>query len=247
MLSTGEYRILAAGDCAIVVEFGEGIDRAISAKVNALDRALARHRHAAIREMVPTFRSLMIHFEPLELSHANLVDLIATVAAEAEVESGVGQSWLLPVCYDLQMGPDLPFVADRAGCAPADVVAAHTACQFHVYMLGFLPGQAYMGDNPPDLILPRRETPRLAIPAGSVAIAMGMTSIFPQVTPCGWHLIGQCPVPMWDVSKSDAPLLRADDSVRFVPVASVEFRRIQGALAERPERLTPRDIADVLP
>jgi KipI family sensor histidine kinase inhibitor len=247
MLSAREYRILTAGDCAVVVEFGEGIDRAISAKVHALDRALARCGHAAIRELVPTFRSLMIHFEPLDLSHANLVDLIATAAAEAEVESGVGRAWLLPVCYDVDMGPDLPFVAERVGYAPADVIAAHAACRFHVYMLGFLPGQAYMGDNPLDLILPRRETPRLSIPAGSVAIAMGMTSIFPQVTPCGWHLIGRCPVPMWDVSRSDAPLLRADDSVRFVPVTSVEYRRIQGGLAERDDDLTPELLADLLP
>lgn len=247
MLDVSEYRILTAGDCAVVVEFGEGIDRAISGRVHALDRALRRHVHTAIRETVPTFRSLMIHFEPLQLSHAALVDLIATAARDAETETLVGRTWQLPVCYDFDMGPDLAMVAERMDCAPADVIAAHAASRFHVYMLGFLPGQAYLGDNPPGMILPRRETPRLSIPAGSVAIAMGMTSIFPQVTPCGWHLIGRCPVPMWDFAQSDEPLLRPDDAVQFVPVTLADFRRIQIAVAAGRDELTPADIVDLLP
>ncbi len=247
MLSSREYRIRSAGDLAVVVEFGEGIDRSLSAKVHALDRALAAVAQPGIRETVPTFRSLMIHYEPLEIDYATLLAHIDAAAATAHVEIAGGRHWRLPICYDGEMAPDLPEVAARVGLTESEVVALHASTQFHVYMLGFLPGQGYLGDNPPALVLPRRQTPRLSIPAGSLAIAMGMSSIFPQVTPCGWHLIGRCPVPMWDFAQSDEPLLRADDGVSFHPVSEADFHRLHRHFAESIDTLTPEAIEAVLP
>ncbi len=127
-----------------------------------------------------------------------------------------GRHWRLPVCYDASLAPDLGDVAARTGLTPAQVIERHSAPTYHVYMLGFLPGQAYMGDVAAELALPRRPSPRMKIPAGSVAIAMTMTCIFPSETPCGWHLIGRWPVPLWDLrASSSTPLLRpATRSVR---------------------------------
>lgn len=247
MFSPSDYRILSAGDLALVVEFGEGIDRALSARVHALDRALTARDVPGIRETVPTFRSLMIHYEPLEIDYATLLAHVDAAATEARVEAAGGRHWRLPICYEGEMAPDLPEVAERVGLTGQEVVALHASTQFHVYMLGFLPGQGYLGDNPSPLILPRRATPRLSIPAGSLAIAMGMSSIFPQVTPCGWHLIGRCPVPMWDFTRSDEPLLAADDGVRFHSVNETDFHRLQRYFADMPEVLTPDAIEAVLP
>lgn len=247
MLSPTDYRILTAGDLAVVVEFGEGIDRAVSARVHALDRALTARAVTGIRETVPTFRSLMIHYEPLELGYDVLVAHVAAAASEARIEAGRGRHWRLPICYSGEMAPDLHEVAERVGLTPEEVVQRHAGTTFHVYMLGFLPGQAYLGDNPAPLILPRRETPRRAIPAGSLAIAMAMSSIFPQVTPCGWHLIGRCPVPMWDFVRSDAPLLAANDSVSFHPVVEADFHRLHHHFTEAADDITPCTIEALLP
>ncbi len=247
MLSPRDYRILTAGDLAVVVEFGAEVDRTLSAKVHALDRALVERSVRGIREIVPTFRSLMIHYDPLEIDYITLLAEIDAAAPEARIETAGGRQWRLPICYEGDMAPDLPEVAERVGLTVGEVVALHTATRFHVYMLGFLPGQGYLGDNPPPLILPRRATPRLSIPAGSLAIAMGMSSIFPQVTPCGWHLIGRCPVPMWDFARADEPLLAADDNVHFHPVTAADFHRLQRHFAQPSETLTPQTIGAVLP
>lgn len=247
MLSPSDYRILTAGDLAVVVEFGEDIARSLSARVHALDRALAARAVPGIRETVPTFRSLMIYYEPLELSYDGLLSHIAAAASEARIAAAGGRHWRLPICYEGEMAADLPEVAERVGLPVSEVVARHSATLFHIYMLGFLPGQAYLGDNPVPLALPRRATPRLSIPAGSLAIAMGMSSIFPLVTPCGWHLIGRCPVPMWDFTRGDEPLLSADDGVRFHPVSEADFHRLQRHFVESTDVLTPEAIEALLP
>jgi inhibitor of KinA len=241
-----DYRLLPAGDTALSVEFGDGVDRGISALVLALAQRIADAKIAGVVECVPTFRSLMIYYDPALLAHAALAARIAGLTQNLRAGDTTARSWRLPVCYDQGVAPDLADVAARTGLTPAQVIERHSAARYHVYMLGFLPGQAYMGDLPAGLTLPRRQAPRQAIAAGSLAIAMRMTCIFPAETPCGWHLIGRCPVPMWDFKGgAAAPLLAPGDTVAFMPVSLREYEGLCARAAAGSLAVTPsNDIKD---
>ena len=227
-----DYRVLNAGDTAIVVEFGESIDRRLSTWVLALARRLDEARLDGIVETVPTFRSLLVHYDPLILSTASLAARIAELMQGLQVTEQGGRLWRLPACYDPCVGLDLDDVAARTGLSPAQVIERHSAVTYHVYMLGFLPGQAYMGDVPSELTLARRESPRLKIPAGSLAIASAMTCIFPMETPCGWHLIGRSPVALWERGPRPRALLAPGDQVIFAPVSLREYERLLAKAAD---------------
>ncbi|HXF88785.1 MAG TPA: 5-oxoprolinase subunit PxpB [Xanthobacteraceae bacterium] len=237
-----DYRLLHAGDTALVVEFGQGIDRRLNAKVLALARRIEQNvaagRLVGIVETVPTFRSLMVYYDPLVLNHAALAVRIDELVRDLQPAMQAGRVWRLPVCYDPCVAPDLEDVARRTGLTPTTVVERHSAETYHVYMLGFLPGQAYMGDLPAELDLPRRATPRLTIPAGSLAIAMNMTCIFPLQSPCGWHLIGRSPVPLWDGEAGKA-LLAPGDQVMFAPVSLREFDQLCAKVMARALKIEP--------
>jgi inhibitor of KinA len=227
-----DVRLLAAGDTALSVEFGDGVDRGISALVLALARRIAEAKIGGIVECVPTFRSLMIYYDPLLLPYAALTARIVKLTQDLRPGETAGRSWRLPVCYDESVAPDLADVAARTGLTPAQVIERHSTVGYHVYMLGFLPGQPYLGDVAAELALPRRQSPRMKIAAGSVAIAMRMTCIFPAQTPCGWHLIGRCPVPLWDFARgAAAPLLQPGDTVGFTPVSLREYEDLRARAA----------------
>jgi inhibitor of KinA len=150
----------------------------------------------------------------------------------------LGHVWHLPVCYDPSLAVDLDDVARRTSLSAQQVVERHSAPTYHVYMLGFLPGQAYMGEVAAELALDRLETPRTRIPAGSLAIAATMSCVFPLETPCGWHIIGRCPVPLWDHSRATA-LLAPGDKVRFVPVSIREYETLVTGVSQGALRLEP--------
>jgi inhibitor of KinA len=239
MPAMSDYKVLPAGDTALVVEFGDHIDRRISAQVLALARRLDDIQLAGVLEIVPTFRSLMVHYEPLALPAAILAARIGELMQDLQIAEQAGRSWCLPACYDAQLAPDLDEVARRTGLSPAQVVERHSSVIYHVYMLGFLPGQAYMGDLPGELALARRETPRLKIPAGSLAIAATMTCIFPLETPCGWHLIGRSPVPLWETRPVAGALLAPGDQVTFAPVSLREYESLLAKAAEGALKIMP--------
>jgi inhibitor of KinA len=220
------YRVLAAGDTALVVEFGEEIDRKISTTVLALARRLNAVRLDGIVETVPTFRSLMIHYDPLRLPVEELSDLITGLMRGLDTTEAVGRRWRLPACYDASVALDLNDVAARIGLSPSQVIERHSAVTYHVYTLGFQPGFAYLGDVSPELVLPRREIPRPKIPAGSLAIAAKMTAVYPLECPAGWHLIGRSPVPFWEPPPKAAALLAPGDKVTFMPISLREYEKV---------------------
>jgi inhibitor of KinA len=230
-----EYRVLTAGDAAIVVEFGDNIDRGLNAIVLALARRLDESAIAGLHETIPTFRSLTIFYEPAVLSKAALEARIAAIVHELETTQGRGRLWRLPVCYDTDMAPDLDSVAARTGLTAAQVVERHSGVVYHVYMLGFLPGLAYTGDVPQELVLPRLVSPRHRIPAGMLGIAMAMSLIMPRETPSGLNLIGRSPIAMWRHSKSSAggedSLLAPGDKVIYQPVSAREYERLAAKAA----------------
>jgi inhibitor of KinA len=226
------YRVLAAGDTALVVEFGEDIDRKISTTVLALAQRLNGAGLDGIVETVPTFRSLMIHYDPLVLSSRALTERIGELVRDLKPTEAAGRRWRLPACYDASVAPDLHDVAARTGLTPSQVVERHSAVTYHVYTLGFQPGFAYLGDVPPVLVLPRREIPRPRIPAGSLAIAAKLTAVYPLECPAGWHLIGRSPVPFWEPPPKAAALLAPGDKVTFTPVSLREYEELRAQAAE---------------
>jgi inhibitor of KinA len=226
------YKLLPAGDTALVVEFGDGIDQVLSARVLALAESVNALALAGVSETVPTFRSLMIHYDPLVLPTESLARTVAQLMDDLRPLAQLGRSWRLPACYDASIAPDLAYVATECGLTPAQVIERHSAVIYHVYMLGFLPGQAYMGDLPPQLALPRRRTPRHQIPPGALAVATKMTCIFPRNTPCGWHLIGRSPVPLWRNAPHPHALLTPGDKVTFTPVSLREYESMIARAAD---------------
>jgi inhibitor of KinA len=238
-----DYRILTAGDTAIVVEFGDSIDRGLNAIVLALAQRLDEARIPGLIETIPTFRSLTVFYEPVVLSPAALEGHIAGIVHELRTTPGGGRQWRLPVCYAPEMAPDLGDVALRTGLTPAQVVERHSGVTYHVYMLGFLPGLAYMGDVPPELVLPRLVSPRHKIPAGMLGIAMSMSLIMPRETPSGLNLIGRSPVAMWRHSNTSATgehtLLAPGDNVIYQPISIREYELLAAKAAAGELELEP--------
>ena len=232
-------RFLPCGDTALCVEFGDNIDRHVSALVLALADRLEAASMPGIVELVPTFRSLLIHTDPSVLLQAELTAKLEPLLTGLEAAEGPGRLWRLPACYDESLAPDLAEVASRTGLTPHQVAERHSAVTYHVYMVGFLPGYPYMGDLPPELALPRRENPRTKVPPGSIAIATTMTAVYPQESPGGWHLIGRTPLPLWDLRRDPPAVFGAGDKVVFQPMTLGDYETLLARSAAGEFRLEP--------
>jgi inhibitor of KinA len=229
-------RLLHAGDAAFTLELGHAIDAGLLSQVQALDAAIAlahdQGRLPGLIETVPTFRSLTVFFDPCVSSRQTLLAALKPLLDKVPApKPSRGRCWRLPVCYE--GGPDLAATAQAIGASEDEVVALHTATEVRVYMLGFLPGFAFMGDVHERLQLPRRTEPRLRVPAGSVAVAGGLTAVYPWESPGGWHLLGRCPVPLFDSARSAPSLLSPGDRVRFEAVTSVQCHALEEELRNR--------------
>ena len=227
-----DVRFLCAGDTALVVEFGDRIDRALSDRVLRLGAKLRAAKLPGVVETVPTFRSLMVHYDPLRTDHASLEGRLAALLDDDAAGAGAARLWRIPACYEAAHAPDLEDVAQRTGLSAAEVVRLHSETLFHIYMIGFVPGYPYMGDLPPALVLPRRADPRIRVPAGSIAIASTMTAIYPHESPGGWHLIGTTPIRLFDPLLPRPALFSPGDKLRFEPIGASRFDEIRQASAD---------------
>lgn len=221
-MSDQEPRYLPLGDAAITVELGHEISRDLSREVAQLTRLLANLNFEGILEIVPSYASLAVYYDPRRVAYDRLVTSLRTAVAEARArasrvgrDSRSGKTFRIPVRYD---GEDLADVATRTGLSRDQIVELHTSREYHVYVIGFVPGFAYLGELDAQLVLPRRATPRKRVPPGSVAIAEAQTGIYPFSTPGGWHLIGTTRMTMFDPAAAEPALLRVGDSVVFEPV-----------------------------
>ena len=224
-------KVLPCGDTAIAFEFGDRIDRDLSMAAVALSRRIEAAGLGGVIESVPTYRSVLVHYSPLETSSADLVGRILALADSGVAEPAPSRLWRIPACYEPALAPDLDDVAARTGLSTDEVAALHTGTRYHVYMLGFLPGYPYMGDLCPALRLPRREDPRVKVPPGSVAIATEMTAVYTYQSPGGWHLIGRTPVPLFDIAARPPAVLQPGDQVMFEAVSRAEHDRLAAAVA----------------
>lgn len=238
---TESPRLLPLGDAAWTVELGRAISVPLNTRVRHLADRLAVIRTtdplwAPVTDVVPTFRSLTIHFDPLRADAEALGQQLLALAQEDAAPVQTGRCWHLPVCFDPEFAPDLTHVAKSRHLSESEVVRDLLAATFHVHMIGFLPGFPYMGGLPPQLAMPRLASPRARVPAQSVAIAGEMCAVYPWDSPGGWNLLGRTAVPMFDPGEPEQPaLLAAGDQVNWYAVSRNEHECLREQL-QRGER-----------
>jgi inhibitor of KinA len=225
--TASDPRFLDAGEAALVVEFGDTVDPAVNDRVLALDAALRADPPAGAREFVPTYRSLMIHYDPLQIHRDTLISIVRRMMAGLADWRGEGTSWTLPCCYDPALAEDLDEAAEILGLTRDEAVALHTKATYRVYMCGFTPGQIYLGGVPDALKISRRATPRPPHAAGAVSIGGGLGTVVPFVMPTGWYVIGQTPERLYAAERKDAFLIQAGDLLRFDPIDLATFRNLE--------------------
>lgn len=227
MSAMDAIRFLPCGDSAVTVEFGNRIDDQLNGAVHAFASAVEALGHPAIREVVPTYRSATVHYLPHLLEYAALVQLLRPLTETQGGAGPFGAPVEIPVLYGGPWGPDLEEVAAHCGMTPEQVIAAHSAPCYRIYMLGFTPGFPYLGGMDPRLATPRRKEPRIRIPAGSVGIAGSQTGVYPIESPGGWQLIGRTPLRLFDLGSDPPILLQAGRSIRFVPIDEPTYHRLE--------------------
>jgi KipI family sensor histidine kinase inhibitor len=217
-------RFLPAGDAALTVEFGNRIALPLNRKVRALALAIEKAALPGVIEVVPTYRSLTIYYDPLSLSLTDLrLEVESLLERLEEIPLPPSRLVTIPTVYGGEYGPDLAFVAKHCGLSEEQVIRLHTRPTYHVYMLGFTAGYAYLGGMPKRLTTPRLPSPRLRVPAGSVGIGGNQTGVYPVESPGGWRLIGRTPLTLFDPSWEVPVLIQPGDQVKFVRIAPDEF------------------------
>lgn len=212
-------RAVPLGDSALTLTLGEGIDAKLNLRVHHLAARLAAAPLAGIRELTPAYNSLLIHYDPLLLSYAQVETWVLQHAApEEETAAQPARCVEIPTRYGGEYGPDLEFVARHNGLTPAEVIQIHTAAEYTVYLMGFTPGFPYLGGMDERIAAPRLASPRTSIPAGSVGIAGQQTGIYPLASPGGWQLIGRTAIPLFNPHAEAPCLLSPGDHLRFVAI-----------------------------
>jgi KipI family sensor histidine kinase inhibitor len=202
------------GDEALVATFAPTISWEVGARARAAAARIRKLGRPEITDVVPSYTTIGVYYDGSSIGYTAVAELVAPLlVTEDEVEESVAAVVEIPVRYD---GPDLLEVAERTGLTVDEVIARHSARSYRAYACGFQPGFAYLGDLDEALALPRRSSPRLRVPAGSVAIAGRQTAVYPLQTPGGWHLIGSTPLRMFDATRDPPALIHPGDEVRFV-------------------------------
>ena len=213
-------RITDAGDSALRVELEDRIDPRVNAAAVALAEGIREGCGASIRDAVIGYSTVTIYFDPLAVEAGWLEREVRAAADRVEPgEAAANRMIEVPVCYGGEFGPDLEEVAAFGRCSTEEVIRLHAGTEYRVYMVGFVPGFAYMGIVDPRIAAPRRAAPRAAVPAGAVGIAGGQTGIYPLSTPGGWNIIGRTALKPYDPTRPQPFLFRAGDRVRFTPVS----------------------------
>jgi inhibitor of KinA len=228
------------GDSAIVVELGTNIELDTHRKVQELSSYLEGNILQAMTEYVPDFTSVTVYYDcaqaasllakfrvasPYEVMQRLLEEILAKIKVKGEHKPEVVE---IPVCYGGEFGPDLEYVAKHNHLSPEEVIEIHSAGTYLIYMIGFAPGFPYLGGLSEKIAVPRRESPRLNIPAGTVGIAGNQTGVYPIETPGGWQLIGKTPLRLFNPKQSPPILLKAGNNIRFKPISHIEYQEIMG-------------------
>jgi len=217
------------GDRALLIELGDDISRAVNQRVRALFVQLERSALEGIRELIPTYRSLLAIYDPLATTVSDLKPHIEEVWENLTSACLPSPKTLkVPVVYGGEFGPDLDWVADYLGITSEEVIRLHTQPTYEVYMIGFTPGYPYLGELPDALVTPRRDTPRGRVPRGSVGIAQKQTGIYPVASPGGWQIIGRTPLVLFDPNRRPPAALEMGDRVQFYAITAQEMAQCEG-------------------
>jgi inhibitor of KinA len=233
----GEARFLAASDQSLLIYFGQEITLEANENVRKLLRLLEREPIPGVRNLHPAYCSLLVKFDPLKLQHGELEGILcACLERMQNMDLPASRVVEIPVCYGHEFGPDLKEVAAMHQMTEAKVIELHTATEYVVYFLGFVPGFAYLGELPEALVTPRLATPRRIVPPGSVGIAGNQTGVYPFVTPGGWRLLGRTPLAMFQKDRDGLSLLAIGDRVRFVPISREKFVELERQARKPPSQ-----------
>lgn len=221
-----EFRI--ASDQSLLIYFGHQITLAAHEKVRKILRLLELEPLSGVRNLHPAYCSVLVKFDPLTLTHEKLEALLDEYLNRLEdVQLPEPRNVEIPVCYGGEFGPDIEEVAALHGLSPARVIELHTSRAYRVYFLGFVPGFAYLGELPAELITSRLGSPRRKVPPGSVGIAGNQTGVYPFATPGGWRLLGRTPISMFRADGSAFSFLSIGDWVQFVPISRERFAELE--------------------
>lgn len=219
------YRL--AGDTGLLVEFGEGIDPKVNAKVRAMTRALEKETPAGVREIIPTYRSLLVVYDPATTNPKTLCPLIEQVENSLKtLDMEPVKIVEIPVCYGGEFGPDMKNVQTPHALTRDQVIQRHSAPAYLIYMVGFTPGFPFLGGLDATLYTPRLTTPRMCVPQGSVGIANNQTGMYPIASPGGWQIIGRTPLKLFAPNRSNPFLYKAGDKIKFIPISEREYARL---------------------
>jgi inhibitor of KinA len=225
-----DISIRKAGEKGLVVDFGNLIDPGVNGCVHRLARVIAADMPDDVIEVIPTYRSLMVYFDPLQISRESIIANIRLYLDNISGSSSQGDRATvvsIPVCYGAEFGPDLDFVASHNKLSIREVIDIHTSKPYQVYMLGFTPGFPYLGGMSERIAAPRLAQPRVAIPAGSVGIAGSQTGIYPIESPGGWQLIGRTPLQVFNPGSANPFLFAAGNFLRFTEIDAAAFGDIR--------------------
>lgn len=226
------FRITIAGDSALNVVLADAISEEASRYVKAACDVLQAASLPGVIELVPTFCSVMVCYDPCLVSFGELsAEVASCLEGLKPAADGCRRIVEIPVCYGGDLGPDLNFVAQHAGMTEEEVVAIHSGTDYLINMLGFLPGFAYLGGLDERLHTPRLDSPRTSIPAGSVGIGGAQTGVYPLASPGGWQLIGRTPVRPYDPLRNPPILYEAGDYLRFVPISRERYDELEREVA----------------
>jgi KipI family sensor histidine kinase inhibitor len=232
-------RLLPSGDSAITVEFSRQIDDAANQRVLALDRALREAPIDGVTETIPTYRSLLVHYDPCTTDFDTLGTRLLDLAQTARPQAAKPRRWRIPVAYGGENGADLEEVARTLGVTPDDIIARHVGGQYRVAMIGFTPGWSYLSGLDKSLHIPRRQSPRVFTPAGTISIGGVQAGIQCLAAPSGWHLLGRTPVRTYQQHREPIFLLEPGDHVSFFAIDAKTFAEQERA-AERGEIVAER-------
>ena len=213
-----------AGDRGLLVEFGEGIDPKVNAKVRAMAKFLEKKTPKGVKEMLPTYRSLLFIYDPGVTNPDILCKRIEKFNNTLEkMEIDPFKVVEIPVCYANKFGPDMENVQKAHGLTTEEVIFLHSKPEYLIYMVGFTPGFAFLGGLDEKLHTPRLTTPRMLVPEGSVGIANNQTGMYPIASPGGWQLIGKTPLKLFAPDRANPFLYKAGDKIKFKPISQTEY------------------------
>lgn len=221
-------RYLLAGDSALLMEFGNEVSKQINANIRQTLENIEKKKVKGIIELIPTYRSITVEYNPLEIKYNELVKKLDECVADVkDDETGNVRLIELPTAYGGEFGPDIGFVAEHSGLSEEEVIKIHAGTDYLVYMLGFIPGFTYLGGMDERIATPRLKSPRLKIEAGSVGIAGTQTGTYPSESPGGWQIIGRTPLKLYDETKEPPVFINAGDYIRYIPISAEEFEKIK--------------------